>query len=243
MRRNRVGIAGLTQRQTVQERYKQQGDEISGIQLRQVQEQFVQLRENVERFAIKYKKSINKDPTFRRQFNEMCKSIGVDPLTSSIGFWAQLLGVGDFYYELAVQIVEICMQTREVNGGLIDLDLLIDLLQKKRGPTAKEISSNDIERSVAKLQVLDNYRVLTIGSRKMIQSVPVELSSDDTTVLALAQETGYVTASIIKTQLKWDNKRTEMVCLLLLKEGMAWIDYQTEDGEPQYWIVSMFQLE
>jgi len=29
---------------------------------------------------------------------------GVDPLASNKGFWAQVLGVGDFYYELAVQV-------------------------------------------------------------------------------------------------------------------------------------------
>jgi len=38
-------------------------------------------------------------------------------LVASKGFWAELLGVGDFYYELGVQIVEICMATRPRNGG------------------------------------------------------------------------------------------------------------------------------
>ena len=32
----------------------------------------------------------------------MCKEIGVDPLSSNKGFWVDVLGVGDFYYELAV---------------------------------------------------------------------------------------------------------------------------------------------
>lgn len=45
----------------------------------------------------------------------------VDPLASNKGFWAEVLGVGDFYYELAVQIVEICLATRSVNGGLMAL--------------------------------------------------------------------------------------------------------------------------
>lgn len=45
----------------------------------------------------------------------------VDPLASNKGFWAEVLGVGDFYYELAVQIVEICLSTRSVNGGLMAL--------------------------------------------------------------------------------------------------------------------------
>ena len=32
----------------------------------------------------------------------MCKSVGVDPLSSNKGFWVDVLGVGDFYYEIAV---------------------------------------------------------------------------------------------------------------------------------------------
>jgi ESCRT-II complex subunit VPS22 len=35
----------------------------------------------------------------------MCKEIGVDPLSSKKGFWDEVLGVGDFYYELAVREV------------------------------------------------------------------------------------------------------------------------------------------
>ena len=50
-------------------------------------------------------------------YQDMCASIGVDPLASSKGFWSEMLGVGDFYYELGVQIVEVCMASshREAN--------------------------------------------------------------------------------------------------------------------------------
>ena len=34
----------------------------------------------------------------------MCQQIGVDPLSSNKGFWVNVLGVGDFYYELAVSL-------------------------------------------------------------------------------------------------------------------------------------------
>lgn len=36
---------------------------------------------------------------------------------ASKGFWAEKLGFGDFYYEIGVQIIEICMATNHVNGG------------------------------------------------------------------------------------------------------------------------------
>lgn len=31
-----------------------------------------------------------------------------------------MLGVGDFYYELGVQIVEVCMATNHRNGGKVN---------------------------------------------------------------------------------------------------------------------------
>ena len=34
----------------------------------------------------------------------MCASIGVDPLASGKGFWSNMLDIGDFYYELGVQV-------------------------------------------------------------------------------------------------------------------------------------------
>lgn len=42
----------------------------------------------------------------------MCAAIGVDPLVSNVGMWAQLLGIGDFYSELGVQVIEACLATR-----------------------------------------------------------------------------------------------------------------------------------
>lgn len=59
----------------------------------------------------------------------MCANIGVDPLASNKGMWAQLLGFGDFYYELGVQVVEACLATRAVNGGLMDLAALSRYVQ------------------------------------------------------------------------------------------------------------------
>jgi len=42
----------------------------------------------------------------------------VDFFLASKGFWSKMLGVGDFYYELGVQIVEVCMATSHRNGGM-----------------------------------------------------------------------------------------------------------------------------
>ena len=66
--------------------------------------QLAEFKESLEEFAVKHKKEINQNPVFRNQFLKMCQQIGVDPLSSNKGFWVNVLGVGDFYYELAVSL-------------------------------------------------------------------------------------------------------------------------------------------
>ena len=62
----------------------------------------------------------------------MCSSIGVDPLASGKGFWSNMLDIGDFYYELGVQIVEVCMASAHKTGGLMELGELRQKLVRAR---------------------------------------------------------------------------------------------------------------
>ena len=82
-----------------------------------------------ELVALPCRDDIRQDPTFRAQFHVMCANVGVDPLASNKGMFAQLLGIGDFYYQLGVQIIEACLATRTHNGGMIELSLLRRLVQ------------------------------------------------------------------------------------------------------------------
>eukprot|EP01127_Copromyxa_protea_P013940 TRINITY_DN3804_c0_g1_i2.p1 TRINITY_DN3804_c0_g1~~TRINITY_DN3804_c0_g1_i2.p1 ORF type:complete len:224 (+),score=41.22 TRINITY_DN3804_c0_g1_i2:207-878(+) len=221
---------------------KQQGTEIAQLQVQQVQEQIKNFTEHLEKFAIKYKDNINSDPEFRKQFSDMCKTIGVDPLKSSKGFWADVLGVGDFYYELGIQIVEICMKTRELNGGLIEMESLVSMLREKRGDHAGKISRFDVERSVQKLSIFGNgYTLVKIGESLLVQSMPMELSPDHTTIIGLANKLGYVTAPMIEAQLGWTPSRVNLVTHQLLKEGIAWLDNGAEDGITQFWFPGIVQ--
>jgi ESCRT-II complex subunit VPS22 len=45
-----------------------------------MKEQLVTFKTNLEEFAKKYKNEINKNPVFRKHFQDMCTKIGVDPL-------------------------------------------------------------------------------------------------------------------------------------------------------------------
>ena len=77
------------------------------------------------------KKMIRADAAFRQKFAQMCAAIGVDPLASKKGFWSEMLGVGDFYFELGVQVITVSIATRELNGGLLTVDDLVARLEGK----------------------------------------------------------------------------------------------------------------
>jgi hypothetical protein len=130
------------------------------------------------------------DPEFRRQFQVMCAKIGVDPLASNKGFWSEVLGVSDFYFALAVQIVDVCLATRALNGGLLSVDALLERLLRMRG-RAVPVGLDDVRRAIEKLAVLrSGYKLVTVGDRLMVQSVPYELNRDHTTLLDLAERLG-----------------------------------------------------
>lgn len=206
-----------------------------------MKQQLELFREKLEIFASKYKKQINEDPEFRKQFIQLCVKIGVDPLASNKGFWGELLGVGDFYYELAVQIVELCLITRDVNGGLLNIkDALNELRKRRKNQTL--ISIDDIERSVKKLNVLgQGFKILKIGNDKLIQSVPIELSDDHTSILVLSKKYGYVSHEIIYSELKWEKSRVDRVIKLLLNEGIAWVDINGD--EVKYYFLTLYFSE
>ena len=200
-RRGRLGGMGSVRRK--EEREKQfekvgMSGSMGAAKLEHVEEQLQLFRINLENFARKYKDNIRKDPSFRREFQIMCAKIGVDPLASTKGFWAEILGVGTFYTELGVQIVDACVSTRTVNGGLIEVSALIRTVQKMRGSNALDISGDDVERAVKQLRVLGSgFNVVQAGAKRMVVSVPVELNQDHSLLLYASQGTGgYITLEV-----------------------------------------------
>ncbi|PQQ04768.1 hypothetical protein Pyn_16383 [Prunus yedoensis var. nudiflora] len=115
----------------LQDQYWLLGEYVAKIRTDLMKEQLTTFRTQLEDFAQKHKNDIRKNPAFRSQFHNMCTKVGVDPLASNKGFWAELLGIGDFYFELGVQIVDICLARRPHNGGLINLKELCNMLRQR----------------------------------------------------------------------------------------------------------------
>ncbi|XP_059148663.1 vacuolar-sorting protein SNF8-like isoform X2 [Physella acuta] len=201
--------------------------------------QMEMFKHNLEDFASKHREDIRKDPEFRLQFQEMCASIGVDPLASSKGFWAEMLGVGDFYYELGIQIVEVCMATSKRNGGLIGIEELRRKVEASRGRNSQAISIDDLLRSIKKLKILGNgFCVHRVGESYLVQSIPGELTLDHTIVLQHAQENGHVTQSGLIKSLQWEKERAKRALDFMVTEGLAWVDDQS-GSERSFWFPSL----
>lgn len=155
--RRRVGLGAIQQQKLAAEKYKDKGADIQESQLEQMTKQMEVFRIKLEEFAIKHKDDIRKNSQFRKQFQDMCAAIGVDPLATGKGFWS-VLGMGDFYYELSVQVVEVCLAANHKTGGLMELDELRRRLIAARGKNAvhQEITKEDILMAAKKLTIFGN---------------------------------------------------------------------------------------
>ncbi|KAL7266045.1 ESCRT II complex subunit Dot2, partial [Rhizina undulata] len=245
--RKSAGIGALTRTTAHTQKLTSHGLALQQTTLTELSTQLSVFRAALSQFARTHAADIRSSPTFRSEFARMCTAIGVDPLASSSdkkgSFWAELLGgsVNDFYFELAVRVVEVCRLTREENGGLVDVEEVRTRLarQRKEGGGEEEVSSDDIERAVEALGPLGGgFGVVSIGGRKWIRSVPKELNGDQSTVLEVIQVLGYVTFSMLRVNLSWDNQRIETVIDDLLSDGLVWVDEQAKEKE--FWSPGFF---
>jgi len=245
-KRKGVGLSAFSARSQAASQYASHGDQLRTSNLTALQTQLSVFQSLLHQFSLTHAKDIKSNPTFRAEFARMCNAIGVDPLASSNAsrdgkkegsFWAQMLGgsVNDFYFELAVRVVEVCRDTRAENGGLIGVGEVRERVTKGKGiGGGMEVSDDDIIRAVNSLKPLGSgFTLPTIGGRPMIRSIPKELNVDQSTVLGVIQVLGYVTVSMLRANLGWEGPRAETVINDLLADSLVWVDLQAREAE--YW--------
>ncbi|KAG2491363.1 hypothetical protein HYH03_010362 [Edaphochlamys debaryana] len=230
------GIAGLQHAVRQKEQFKAAGEEVKKNTLQALQEQLVAFRSSLEEFARRHRSEVRSDPVFRAQFHAMCASVGVDPLSSSKSLWASALGLGDYYYELGVQVVEACLASRSLNGGLMELGALQRAVARRRGTSAEPVSQDDVVRAIKKLRVLGGgFELLSIGGRSFVRSVPGELNTDKNTAIEAAGSRGFTSVPELSVAKGWPQGRAESVLQALTLEGLAWVDDGAPDRVRLYW--------
>ena len=139
------------------------------------------------------------------------------------------------------------------------LSNLAEELQALRGKNSNAISKSDIELALKKMKALGNgFEIIKIGSQKLVQSIPYELSTDHMAAMSLAQSHGgFITASILQKE-GWSADRIQVATVRsnswlevrgeltqgkdqLLSDGLVWVDEQT-DAEPEYWFPSLLEI-
>lgn len=138
MSRRGVGLGAFANRTQATQSYATHGANLRSTHTASLQTQLSVFQSLLHTFALEHSSTIKSNPTFRAEFARMCNTIGVDPLAASnvkgkngrrgLGeggsFWTQIMGgdMNDFYFEVAVRVVELCRETRSENGGLIGVE-------------------------------------------------------------------------------------------------------------------------
>mmetsp|Transcript_16614 Transcript_16614/g.34284 ORF Transcript_16614/g.34284 Transcript_16614/m.34284 type:complete len:259 (-) Transcript_16614:7-783(-) len=195
-----------------------------------------QLKRDLNAFAESHKDDISDDPAFRSKFLQMCALLEIDPITSNQTFLGRTLGLGDYYYKLALKVQECCVARRGRDGGVIKVNDVVAILAKKN----VKATPSDISIALSKLSVLGaSYRVVSVENEDYVFSVPGVLDEDVPKVVSLAQKTtppgvGCVTVGMLCRTLGWDEARAKRVLDRMVRDGMCWIE--RIDGETAYWL-------
>ena len=242
--RRRPGIAGLQLDAAARSRYRALGESVQETKAEHVKATLRSFKSKLEAFALKHAGDIRADPGFRARFHAMCATVGVDPLASSKGAWAEALGLGDWYAALGVAVVEACLASRSVDGGLTDAGRVRAYAARKgfsssssADGTLASITDDDVERAAQALSALGSgFSVVKVGERRLVRSVPGELSGDGAAVLEFAsggrdgESGGWTTEERVSQGLGWDPERASAALERLLADGIGLVDDQFAEG-------------
>lgn len=119
---------------------------------------------------------------------------------------------------------------------------LNDLHKKvmKTSKSRQDVTEDDLARAIKKLHVMGSgFQVIPAGNKRLVQSVPGELSMDHTAALQLAQGNGFTSVATLTKDLGWDRDRAMQVLDHMVHEEMAWVDDQAPN-ERLYWFPGLF---
>jgi ESCRT-II complex subunit VPS22 len=266
MRRG-AGLSGLQRHTSTAAQYTTLSTTLTTQQLTSLRAQLDAFRTHLVAFATAHRADIRADPKLRHEFQKMCAAIGIDPLaigatTPGGGKWfnaargvvGDILGMSDWQHELAVQIVDVCASTRDLNGGMIAMHDLISRVQALRTVSQDDaatatITQEDVVRSVKLLKPLNaGYEIHSIPPSRdlFIRSVPSELDSDTITLLGLASSLGHLGEPTVIMATGWSDTRTRAAFeKMVVRDGVAWVDEQAAEqgGGMEIWVPSACKFE
>ncbi|GME74071.1 unnamed protein product [[Candida] boidinii] len=246
----KIGLASFDNVDETQKQFQEVGQYLLAQQYSQIETQLQVFQNALVQFSDSHSEEIRLNPKVRKEFSQICRSFGVDPLllnnnnTSNSNNNRNNSGnenTEDKFYEISLKVIEICHQTKDTNGGLISVKEITKILNSSSSNTNfnVKIEDSDILKSLELLHVLgDELQLIDVGSKKYIKSIPQNLNPDETVVLQTCDLIGYVTVNLLRDNFSWKYIRCKTVIEDMVSNGILWVDEQGEEGI-QYWINNM----
>lgn len=81
----------------IKAKFQAKGDQLAGEQLQQFSDQLDVFTKKLEEFAMKHREEIRRNSQFRRYFQEMCMTVGVDPLACKLWIFSIYMQIPIIY--------------------------------------------------------------------------------------------------------------------------------------------------
>ncbi|KWU42558.1 vacuolar-sorting protein SNF8 [Rhodotorula sp. JG-1b] len=250
MARRSAGISSLQRHLDTAENWHTLGASLAEQQTASLSSQLATFQQALSRFSSQHRQQILSSPSFRTHFSQLCNELGVDPLGGGAkGLWDKI-GVGDWYYALGVQVVDVCLAKRERGGGLVALDEVLHGVERLRSAGGKaapgstsQVTEQDIYRAIDALEPLGcGYAIITIGGgagaggggKKLVRCSPGGLDRDSLVVVEAASQTGR--GAVSREELleytagagggaSWELDRVDRALeKALMDDGTVWLD-------------------
>lgn len=207
-----TGYSSLQRHLDSSNSYSNLSTALSSQQTAALSSQLITLQTAITKFSTQHRTKIANSPSFRSHFSQLTSELGVDPLGGGTkGLWDKL-GLGDWYFALGVQIVDVCLNKRERSGGFISLDEVIKGVENLRNGGIKmkrlisnEVTEEDIRRAIEVLEPLGcGYALIELnsrngsgsgavgggvgGGRKVIKCSPGGLDKDSLIIIEVANQ-------------------------------------------------------
>lgn len=223
--RGRGGLGNVHHMMKMNEGLRKVGQQIEQKNLLELKNQMEHFSNNLSEFGNKYKSEIKLNPEFRKEFYIMCTEIGVDPLASK-SLWNKTLNLGEFYYELAIQIITISIALREKTGALIEISDMRKYLANIR--KKEDITDIDIEKAIESVAELKcGFQIIKLSNnKKAVVTIPLTISNDTNLIIQIANENnGCINYNIYKNSYCNTTKEFfDTIINSLIEKGIVWID-------------------
>jgi hypothetical protein len=231
-----MGLHDIEKELKLRREFKKKGTELMMEELDALLTSLRQLRDQLKKYEKKYSKELKTLPAYRENVLRIRTDLG---LPAEIGVYEEkgkprLFGKDKYYDKLGLETLDILQKYKEATGGLMSLAEIVLLVNKETPGIV--ISPEDMNNALKRLEKADLVKVFELkpSNTKIVEFVPVSMTSDQNEVLELASTKGWITLEEIMMEKEWSKERSERVLKAFKDSGIARLDSSYARGARYY---------